>query len=50
MWLAKSFMTNEVKKRLVDVLNACDAISQFVAGKDFAAYESDRMLRSAVER
>jgi uncharacterized protein with HEPN domain len=43
-------MTNEVKKRLLDAVNACEAIAEFVAGKDFAAYENDRLLRSAVER
>lgn len=43
-------MTNEVKKRLLDVVNACEAIAEFVAGKDFAVYENDRLLRSAVER
>jgi uncharacterized protein with HEPN domain len=43
-------MTNEAKKRLLDVVNACEAIAEFVAGKDFAAYEKDRLLRSAVER
>lgn len=43
-------MTNEVKKRLLDAVNACDAIAEFVAGKDFLAYENDRLLRSAVER
>jgi uncharacterized protein with HEPN domain len=43
-------MTNEAKKRLLDVISACEAIAEFVAGKDFAAYENDRLLRSAVER
>jgi len=43
-------MTNETKKRLLDVVNACEAIAEFVAGKDFDAYENDRLLRSAVER
>lgn len=43
-------MTNEVKKRLLDAVNACEAIAEFVAGKDFAAYENDHLLRSAVER
>ena len=43
-------MTNEAKKRLLDVVNACEAIAEFTAGKDFAAYESDRLLRSGVER
>jgi uncharacterized protein with HEPN domain len=43
-------MTNEVKKRLLDAVNAGGAIAEFVAGKTFAAYENDRLLRSAVER
>jgi hypothetical protein len=43
-------MTNEAKKRLLDVINACAAIAEFVAGKDFTVYEANRMLRSAVER
>ncbi len=43
-------MTNEAKKRLLDVVNACEAIAEFVADKDFSAYENDRLLRSAVER
>jgi len=43
-------MTNEAKKRLLDVVNGCEAIAEFVAGKDFQAYEKDRLLRSAVER
>ena len=43
-------MTNEAKKRLLDVVNACEAIAEFVAGKDFPTYEKDRLLRSAVER
>lgn len=43
-------MTNEAKKRLLDVVSACEAIAEFVAGTDCATYESDRLLRSAVER
>jgi uncharacterized protein with HEPN domain len=43
-------MTNEARKRLRDVVSACEAIAEFVAGKDFSSYESDRLLRSAVER
>ena len=43
-------MTNEAKKRLLDVVGACEAIAEFVAGKDFSAYEKDRLLRSAIER
>ena len=43
-------MTNEARKRLLDVVRACEAIAEFVAGKNFAAYEADRLLRSGVER
>ena len=43
-------MTNEARKRLLDVVNACEAIAEFVAGKDFSTYENDRLLRSGVER
>ncbi len=43
-------MTNEAKKRLLDVANACEAIAEFVAGIDFTIYENNRLLRSAVER
>ncbi len=41
---------NMVKKRLFDTLLACQAIRQFTAGLDFAAYEDSRLIRSAVER
>lgn len=43
-------MKNHVNKRLFDALNACQAIEAFVAEKTFADYESNLMLRSAVER
>ena len=43
-------MTNEVTKRLLDALKACDAIQEFVAGVGFTDYEHDLLLRSAVER
>jgi uncharacterized protein with HEPN domain len=43
-------MSSEASKRLLDAACACAAIAEFTAGKDFAAYETDRMLRSAVER
>jgi uncharacterized protein with HEPN domain len=43
-------MKIEVRKRLLDVIGACEAVAEFVSGKDFSAYESDRLLRSAVER
>ncbi len=43
-------MTNATKKRLLDVVDACEVIAEFVAGKSFNEYEADRLLRSAVER
>ena len=45
-------MTNETRQRLLDllILDSCRAISQYTTGLDFAAYESDRMVRDAVER
>ena len=43
-------MTDEVRKRLLDALRACDSIQEFVSGVDFGAYQDDLLLRSAVER
>ena len=43
-------MTDEAKKRLHDVLEACRAIERFTAGRDFAGYRQDEQLRAAVER
>ena len=43
-------MTNETRQRLLDVLVSCQAISQYTAGLDFAAYEREAMVRDAVER
>ncbi len=43
-------MKPTLKKRLLDALEACRAIQGFVAGRTFADYERDLMLRSAVER
>ncbi len=40
----------EVRKYLFDAAEACDVIAEFVAGKTFADYKRDRMMRSAVER
>lgn len=38
------------KKYLYDIVQACDLILQFTEGKTFDDYQSDVMLRSAVER
>ena len=43
-------MTSETKQRLTNVLNACRSIETFITGKDFAKFQSDDMLQSAVER
>jgi uncharacterized protein with HEPN domain len=43
-------MPHEVRAPLFDMLQACRRITLFTQGKTFDDYESDEMLRSAVER
>ncbi|MDN5936896.1 MAG: DUF86 domain-containing protein [Nitrosospira sp.] len=43
-------MSRETLKYLHDILAAADLIARFVAQKQFADYQCDAMLRSAVER
>jgi len=43
-------MQPESAKYLYDILKACEAILQFIEGKDFDDYEDDLLLRSGVER
>ena len=43
-------MNIEARKRLRDIADACAAAGRFTAGKNFSDYESDEMLRAAVER
>jgi uncharacterized protein with HEPN domain len=43
-------MRREVKKYLLDLRQAIALIQSFTAGKDFSSYESDLLLRAAVER
>ena len=43
-------MRLEAKKYLYDIQQAAELITQFVAGKTFADYEREPMLRFAVER
>lgn len=40
----------EVRKYLFDILEACEQLQRFTAGKTFEGYLADAMLRSAVER
>jgi uncharacterized protein with HEPN domain len=43
-------MRLDAKKCLEDIRQAAELILQFTAGKSFADYESDALLRSGVER
>ena len=45
-----SSMRLEARKYLFDVQEAAELVSQFTAGKDFAHYQQDPMLRLAIER
>jgi uncharacterized protein with HEPN domain len=40
----------DVRKYLHDILSACQLIRRFTAGKSLGDYQSDDLLRSAVER
>lgn len=43
-------MPPEVRKYLLDILEACDRLRLFTFGKTFADYDGDILLQSAVER
>lgn len=43
-------MNDEVRKNLVDVLQAAEEIQTFVCGLDFKAYQSSLVTQRAVER
>ena len=43
-------MNEELRKRLLDAVRACEAIREFVSDADFAEYRNDLLLRSGVER
>jgi uncharacterized protein with HEPN domain len=43
-------MRLEAKKYLFDIKQAIELLIEFTAGKRFAQYEADAMLRAAVER
>ena len=43
-------MRFEAKKYLFDIRSAADLLAEFLAGKTFADYQRDAMMRAAVER
>ena len=43
-------MRLEAKKYLYDMQQGASLLAQFVAGRTFADYQADAMLRAAVER
>lgn len=43
-------MTERVRKRLLDALEACRVIALFTADTDFQRFAANPMMRSAVER
>ncbi len=43
-------MRRDPRAYLADIIDACEAVTRFVMGRDYASYLSDEMLRSAVER
>lgn len=43
-------MPRDERAYLVDILESCDAIQFAARGLDLAAYESNRLVRSSVER
>ena len=43
-------LPRELRKYLFDIPQACELLTQFTAGKSFADYGADSLLRSAVER
>jgi uncharacterized protein with HEPN domain len=43
-------MQRDVEKHLIDILAAANDVQQFVSGRTFDEYRSDRMLKAAVER
>lgn len=43
-------MPRDMRAYLADVIDSCKAIESALAGLDLSAYQSDRLVRSAVER
>jgi uncharacterized protein with HEPN domain len=45
-----SFMKDETRKNLIDILQAAEEIQSFVCGMDFEAYQNNPVTKRAVER
>ena len=43
-------MNDEIRKNLIDILNAADEIQNFVSGMDFKTYQNTLVAQRAVER
>jgi uncharacterized protein with HEPN domain len=44
-------MNDEIRKNLQDILDSIAGVDQYIAGKrDFNEFESNRMMRKAIER
>ena len=43
-------MPRDVRAYLSDIIDACEAIGTALGGVDLATYQSERLIRSAVER
>ena len=43
-------MPRDARAYLSDIIDSCDAINTAVQGLDFVGYESNRLIRSSVER
>jgi len=43
-------MPRDVRAYLADIVESCDAITSALAGVDVEAYQTNRLVRSAVER
>ena len=45
-----SFMNDETRKNLIDILQAAEEIQNFVCGMDFKAYQNNPITKRAIER
>ena len=43
-------MSDEIRKSLIDILQAAEEVENFVRGMDFSAYQNNAVTQRAVER